>query len=191
MVGRETDGRWITIAFLVVLAIAAFTAHAGALTISSSDTVEVSTKDSKDATTWEKMQAGDVASVTLAKPTTIKLTVTGAMENDKVEPVVQVWPSTSKVVVKPNYAGSEVDVVLVGTDRIEGYYSYGKSATYPWGFYWCIHDINGKPFVVYSEFSGRRVWYNFIGQKSVDELTATLEKGELPDISIIQAAVGA
>jgi hypothetical protein len=105
--------------------------------------------------------------------------------------VVQVWPSTSKVVVKPNYAGSEVDVVLVGTDRIEGYYSYGKSSTYPWGIYWCVHDIGGKPMVVYSEFSGRKVWYTPIGTTTVDSLTAILEKGKLPDISIIQAAVGA
>jgi hypothetical protein len=174
--------------FVVIVVIAAFTAHAAALTISSSDTVEVSTKDSKDATTWEKMQAGDVATVTLAKPTSVKLTITS--EKEKIEPVVQVQPGMD-LVVGADYKASEISVVQVGKDRIEGYYSYGKSSTYPWGFYWCIHDIGGKPFVVYSEFSGRKVWYNFIGQKSVDALTATLERGELPDISIIQAAVGA
>jgi len=189
MAGKAT-GKWLTLAFLALLIFAALTAHAGALTITSSDTVEVSIKDSKDATTWEKMQAGDVASVTLAKPTTVKLTVTGEVEKEKIEPVVQVQPGMD-LVIKADYAASEISVVQIGKDRIEGYYSYGKSSTYPWGFYWCIHDIGGKPFVVYSEFSGQKVWYNYIGQKSVDALTAILERGELPDISIIQAAVGA
>jgi hypothetical protein len=182
--------KWITVVFLVLLFIAALTAHTAALTITTSDTVEISTKDSKDATTWEKMQTGDVASVELAKPTAVKLLITGATEKEQVEPVVQVQPGMD-LVIKADYAASEISVVQIGKDRIEGYYSYGKSSTYPWGFYWCIHDIGGKPFVVYSEFSGQKVWYNYIGQKSVDALTAILERGELPDISIIQAAVGA
>jgi len=181
--------KWITVVFLVLLFIAALTAHTAALTITTSDTVEISTKDSKDATTWEKLQSGDVASVTLAKPTAVKLTITGATEKDKVEPMVLIQPGMD-LVVKANYAGSEVDVVQVGKASIEGYYSYGKSSTYPWGIYWCIHDIGGKPVLVYSEFSGRKVWYAPVGTKTVDALMTTLEKGELPDISIIQAAVG-
>jgi len=184
----ENSRHWVTAAFLVLLFIAALTAHTAALTITTSDTVEISTKDSKDATTWEKMQTGDVASVELVKPTAVKLTITGA-EKEKVEPVVLIQPGMD-LVVKANYEGSEVDVVQVGKASIEGYYSYGKSSLYPWGIYWCIHDIGGKPVLVYSEFSGRKVWYAPIGTKIVDALTTTLEKGELPDISIIQEAVG-
>lgn len=178
---------WVTAAFLVLLVVAALTAHAAALTITSSATVEVATKDVKDATTWEKLQSGDVASVELAKPTTVKLTLTS--EREKVEPVILV-NAGADIVIKADYTGKEVDVVQVSKSSIEGYYSYGKSSTYPWGIYWCVHDIGGKPMLVYSEFSGRRVWYNPIGQKTIDALTASLEKGELPDISIIQAVVG-
>ena len=86
---------------------------------------------------------------------------------------------------------SNTDIVQYSFDYIEGYYTYGKSSTYPWGIYWCIHDIGGKPMLVYAEFSGRKVWYAPVGQKTVDMLTASLDKGELPDISIIHAAVGA
>ena len=178
---------WITGAFLVLLIVAAFTAHAGAITISSKDTVEISTKDTKDATTWEKLESGSVGSVTLTKATSVKLTLT--LEKEKVEPVVQVWPGAD-LVVSANYAGGDADVVQVGKERIEGYYSYGKSTIYPWGFYWCIH-LGEKPMLVYSEFSGKKTWYNPISQKTIDSLNAAIEKGELPDISIIQAAVGA
>lgn len=177
--------RWVVLVVLVAVLVV----HAGALTITSSDTVEVSTKDTKDPTSWEKLQIGDVASTKLTKAQAMKFTITGATEKEKVEPVVQVQPGMA-LVIKANYAGSEVDVVQVGKDSIEGYYSYGKSSTYPWGIYWCIHDVGGKPLLVYSEFSGRKTWYAPIGTKTVESLTATLEKGELPDISIIQAAVG-
>lgn len=187
MAGKAT-GKWLTLAFLALLIFAALTAHAGALTISSSDTVEVATKDSKDATTWEKLEAGSIGSVELAKPTAMRITLTA--EKEKVEPVVQVNPGAD-LVVKANYAGGDIDYVQVGKDKIEGYSTYGKSSTYPWGIYWCIHDIGGKPMLVYAEFSGRKVWYAPVGQKTIDSLTATLEKGEMPDIAIIQAAVGA
>jgi hypothetical protein len=183
------DTRLATGIFLIVVVIAAITAHAGALAISSSDSVEVATKDSKDATTWAKLEDGSIGSVELAKPTAVKLTLTA--EKEKVEPVVQVWPAADSLVVQANYAGGEVDVALVGKSRIEAYYSYGKSSTYPWGIYWCVNDVGGKPMLVYSEFSGRKVWYAPIGQKTVDTLTATLEKGELPGIEIIREAVGA
>lgn len=188
MAGKAT-GKWLTLAFLALLIFAALTAHAGALTITSSDSVEVATKDSKDATTWAKLEGGSIGSVELAKPTAVKITLTA--EKEKVEPVVQVWPAADSLVVQANYAGGEVDVALVGKSRIEAYYSYGKSSTYPWGVYWCVNDIGGKPMLVYSEFAGRKVWYAPVGQKTVDMLTASLDKGELPDISIIHAAVGA
>jgi len=181
--------KWVTLTLVALVLIAALTAHAGALTITSSDTVEVSTKDSKDATTWAKLEDGSIGSVELAKPTAVKLTLTA--EKEKVEPVVQVWPAADSLVVQANYAGGEVDVALVGKSRIEAYYSYGKSSTYPWGIYWCVNDIGGKPVLVYSEFSGRKVWFAPVGQKTIDTLTASLDKGELPDISLILAAVGA
>lgn len=189
MAGKATD-KWVTLGFLMLLFFAALTAHTGALTITSSDTVSVSTKDTKGTTSWTALAAGDIASVELAKPTAVKLTLTSATDaKQKVEPVIQV-NTDADLVVQADYAAKEIRVVQVGKDRIEGYYSYGKSSTYPWGFYWCVH-LGEKPLMVYSEFSGRKVWYNYVGQKTVDTLTATIEKGELPDISIIQAAVGA
>lgn len=184
----KRDERFAVVLLLSLLIIAALTAHAGALTITTSDSVEVATKDSKDATTWAKLEEGSIGSVELAKPTAVKLTLTA--EKEKVEPVVQVWPAADSLVVQANYAGGEVDVALVGKSRIEAYYSYGKSSTYPWGIYWCVNDIGGKPMLVYSEFAGRKVWFAPVGQKTVDTLTTSLEKGELPDLSIIHAAVG-
>ncbi len=181
--------KWVTLTLVALVVIAALTAHVGAIAIVASDSVEVATKDSKDATTWAKLEDGSIGSVELAKPTAVKLTLTA--EKEKVEPVVQVWPAADSLVVQANYAGGEVDVALVGKSRIEAYYSYGKSSTYPWGIYWCVNYIGGKPVLVYSEFSGRKVWFAPVGQKTIDTLTASLDKGELPDISIIQAAVGA
>lgn len=184
MAGKAT-GKWLTLAFLALLIFAALTAHAGALTISSSDSVEVSTKS---VSGWDKLSSGGLSTKTITKAEPVKLTITS--EKEKVEPVVQVNPGAD-LVVKANYAGGDIDYVQVGKDKIEGYSTYGKSSTYPWGIYWCIHDIGGKPMLVYAEFSGRKVWYAPVGQKTIGALTASLEKGELPDISIIQAAVGA
>lgn len=193
MAGKAT-GKWLTLAFLALLIFAALTAHAGALTISSSDSVEVSTKS---VSGWDKLSSGDLSTKTITKAEPVKLTITSEKEKvepvvqkEKVEPVVQVNPGAD-LVVKANYAGGDIDYVQVGKDKIEGYSTYGKSSTYPWGIYWCIHDIGGKPMLVYAEFSGRKVWYAPVGQKTIDSLTATLEKGEMPDIAIIQAAVGA
>ena len=185
MAGKAT-GKWLTLAFLALIAIAALTAHAGALTITSSDSVEVSTKS---VSGWDKLSSGDLSAKTITKAEPVKLTITS--EKEKVEPVVQVWPDADRVVVKANYAGGDVEYVQASKDKIEGYSTYGKSSTYPWGIYWCIHDIGGKPMLVYAEFSGRKVWYAPVEQKTIDTLIATLDKGELPDITIIQAAVGA
>lgn len=177
--------KWILVAFLTLLLFAALTAHAGALTISSSDTVELSTKG---ASGWDKLSSGDLSTKAITKAEPVKITLTSGKE--KVEPIIQMNPGAD-LVISANYAGGDVDVVQVGKDRIEGYYTYGKSSTYPWGIYWCVNDIGGKPMLVYSEFSKRSVWYAPIGQKTIDGLVASLGKGELPDISIIQAAVGA
>lgn len=180
--------KWILIAGLTLLIFAALTAHASALTISSKDTVSIAAKDSKDATTWNSLASGDVGSYTLSKVSTLKFILTS--EKEKVEPVVQVWPS-SDIVIKANYAGGDAQIVQVGKDKIEGYYTYGKSGAYPWGIYWCVSDINGKPMLVYAEFSKRSVWYAPIGSETVESLMAALNKGELPDISIITKVVGA
>ena len=182
------DTRLVTGIFLAVIIIAALTAHAGAIMISSTDTVSIATKDSKDATTWNSLASGDVGSYTLSKVSTLKFILTS--EKEKVEPVVQVWPS-SDIVIKANYAGGDAQIVQVGKDRIEGYYTYGKSNTYPWAIYWCIHDLNGKPVIVFSEFSKRSVWYSPISSDKVDEITVILNKGEIPDITLVQKAAGA
>lgn len=182
------DTKLITGVFLLVVVIAALTAHAGAITISSKDNVSIATKEAKDATTWNNLASGDLGSYTLSKVSSLKFILTS--EKEKVEPVVQVWPG-SDLIVSANYVGGDADIVQVGKDRIEGYYTYGKSSAYPWGIYWSIHDINGKPVLVYSEFSGKKTWYNPISQKTIDSLNAAIERGELPDISIVQAAVGA
>lgn len=184
MAGKAT-GKWLTLAFLALLIFAALTAHAGALTISSSDSVEVSTKS---VSGWDKLASGDISAKTVTRAEPVKLTLTN--EKEKLEPVVQVNPGAD-LVVKANYAGGDVDLVQVAKDKIEGYSTYGKSSSHPWGIYWCIHDIGGKPMLVYAEFSGRKVWYAPVGKKTIDSLTATLDKGELPDITVIQAAVGA
>lgn len=176
---------WITGAFLVLLIVAAFTAHAGALTITTSDTVELSTKG---ASGWDKLSSGDLSTKAITKAEPVKITLTSGKE--KVEPIIQMNPGAD-LVISANYVGGDVDVVQVGKDRIEGYYTYGKSNTYPWGIYWCIHDIGGKPMIVFSEFSKRSVWYSPISSNSVEEIAAILNKGTIPDISIIQAAVGA
>ena len=182
------DTKLATGIFLALLIIAAFTAHAGALTISSTDTVSISTKDSKGATNWNSLASGDVGSYTLSKVSTLKFILTS--EKERVEPVVQVWPS-SDIVIKANYAGGDTQTVQYDKNKIEGYYSYGKSSTYPWGIYWCIHDLNGKPVIVFSEFSKRSVWFSPISSDNIEEITAILNKGEIPDISLIQKAVGA
>lgn len=182
------DTRLATGLFLIVIIFAAFTAHAGAITISSTDTVSIATKDSKDATTWNSLASGDVGSYTLSKVSTLKFILTS--EKEKVEPVVQVWPS-SDIVIKANYAGGDAQIVQVGKDKIEAYYTYGKSSTYPWGVYWSIHDLNGKPMIVFSEFSKRSVWFSPISSEQVDEITAILNKGEIPDVTLVQKAVGA
>lgn len=184
MAGKAT-GKWLTLAFLALLIIAALTAHAGALTITSSDTVEVSTKG---AIGWDTLKSGDISAKTVARAEPVKLTLTN--EKNKVEPVVQVTPGAD-LVVRANYAGGTVDYVQMSKDTIEGYSTYGRSSVYPWGIYWCVHDVGGKPMLVYAEFSGRKVWCVPVGQKVIDALTATLEKGEIPDIFIIQMAVGA
>jgi len=174
---------WITVGFLVVVIFAAFTAHVGAITISSKDTVEISTKS---ASGWDKLSSGDLSAKTITNAEPVKITITSGKE--KVEPILQLNPSAS-LVVKANYQGKEISIVQASKTRIEGYYSYGKSITYPWGFYWCVH-LGEKPMLIYSEFSGKKTWYNPISQKTIDSLNTAIEKGELPDISIIQAAVG-
>lgn len=178
------DTKLITWIFVVIVIIAAFTAHAAALTISTSDTVEISTKS---GTGWDKLSSGDLSAKTITKAEPVKLTLTS--EKEKLEPVLQINPDAS-LLVKANYQGKEISIVQASKTRIEGYYSYGKSTTYPWGFYWCVH-LGEKPMLIYSEFSKRSTWYNPISQKTIDSLNAAIEKGELPDISIIQAAVGA
>ena len=182
------DTKIATGIFLIVLIVAAFTAHAGALTITSKDTVTIATKDVKDATTWNSLASGDVESYTLSKVSTLKFILTS--EKERVEPVVQVWPS-SDIVIKANYAGGDTQTVQYDKNKIEGYYSYGKSSRYPWGIYWCIHDLNGKPMIVFSEFSKRSVWFSPISSEQVSEITAILNKGEIPDITLVQKAAGA
>lgn len=185
------DTRLATGLFLIILIIAAFTAHAGALTITSKDTVSIATKDAKDATSWQKLESGDVATIAFTKPEAVKLTLSSAVdEKQKVEPVVQINPGAS-LVMEGNYAGGDAEIVQVGKDKIEGYYSYGKSSTYPWGIYWCIHDVGGKPVIVFSEFSKRSVWYSPISSDKVEEIAAILNKGDIPDIKMIQEAAGA
>lgn len=145
-------------------------ANVGAVSVFSN--VDVSVSDMSDNTV-----SGDVY-----KTQTLKITF------DKSKDIFyQVMPHTTIVSDIKN----DVNIVQITSNTMEGYYSYGKSSAYPWGIYWCIHDIGGKPTMVYSEFSGRKVWYASIGQKTVDTLMVSLEKGELPDISIIHAAVGA
>jgi hypothetical protein len=182
------DTRLATGIFLALLIIAAFTAHAGALTVTSKDSVSISIKDSKDATAWNTLASGDMGSYTLSKVSTLKFILTS--EKEKVEPVVQVWPS-SDIVIKANYAGGDAQIVQVGKGKIEGYYSYGKSSAYPWGIYWCIHDVGGKPVIIFSEFSKRSVWYSPVSSDTVEEIAAILNKGDIPDITLIQKAAGA
>lgn len=176
---------WITGAFLVLLIVAAFTAHAGALTITTSDTVELSTKG---ASGWDKLSSGDLSTKAITKAEPVKITLTSGKE--KVEPIIQMNPGAD-LVISANYVGGDVDVVQVGKDKIEGYYSYGKSSAYPWGIYWCIHDIGGKPMIVFSEFSKRSVWYSPISSDKAEEIAAILNKGDIPDITLIQEAAGA
>lgn len=187
MAGKAT-GKWLTLAFLALLIFAALTAHAAALTISSKDTVEIAMLVDMNKTNWEKMETGDIADVRIDKPTIAKITLTS--EKQKIEPVVQINPGAS-LVVSANYAGGDADIVQVGKDKIEGYYSYGKSSTYPWGIYWCIHDVGGKPMIVFSEFSKRSVWYSPISSDQVEEITGILNNGEIPDVITIQKAAGA
>lgn len=180
--------KWILILFLTLMIFAALTAHATAITITSKDNVSIETKDAKDATTWEKIESGSIGSVTLAKATSVKLTLTN--EKEKIEPVIQLNPGAD-ILVSANYQGGDANIVQVGKGRIEGYYTYGKSSHYPWGIYWCINDINGKPVLILSEFSKRSVWYAPISSESVEEIRAILNKGEMPDISLLQKVVGA
>lgn len=188
MADEKNGSKIWTALFILVVIFAALTAQAGAITITSKDTVAISTKDAKDATTWEKLEAGSVGSVTLSKPTTAKLTLTSGKE--KVEPVVQLNPGAD-LVVSANYAGGDADIVQVGKDRIEGYYTYGKSSAYPWGIYWSIYDVSGKPILILSEFSKRSVWYAPISSENVEEIQGILGNGEMPDISLLQKVVGA
>lgn len=182
------DTRLATGLFLIVLIIAAFTAHAGALTISSKDTVSIATKDAKDTNTWNNLASGDITSVKFTEPKAVKLSISS--DKEKIEPVILLNPD-SDLVVQANYAGGDAQIVQVGKDKIEGYYSYGKSSAYPWGVYWCIHEVGGKPVIVFSEFSKRSVWFSPISSDKVGEITATLNKGELPDIILLQEAAGA
>ena len=184
------DTKLITGIFMIVVVIAAFTAHAGALTITSKDTVSIATKSMINPTTWIDLAQGDIAKVSITSAQTVKISMVGALKDQKVEPIVQVNPGAS-LVVEANYAGGDAEIVQVGKDKIEGYYSYGKSSTYPWGIYWCIHDIGGKPMIVFSEFSKRSVWYSPISPEQVEEITAILNKGEIPDITLVQKAAGA
>jgi hypothetical protein len=184
------DTRLATGIFLALLIFAAFTAHAGALTISSKDTVNIATKDAKDAVTWVDLSQGDIASVSFTSAQTVKISVVGALKDQKIEPVVQINPGAS-LVVSANYAGGDAQIVQVGKNKIEGYYSYGKSSTYPWGIYWCIHDVGGKPVIIFSEFSKRSVWYSPVSSDTVEEIAAILNKGDIPDITLIQKAAGA
>ena len=178
---------WITGAFLVLLIVAAFTAHAGAITISSKDNVSIATKEAKDATTWVSMEQGDIASVSFTAHQTVKILL--SLGKEKVEPIVQINPGAD-LVVSANYAGGDADIVQVGKERIEGYYSYGKSSTYPWGIYWAINDIGGKPMLVYAEFSKRSTYYIPISYDSVAELKGQIEKGEIPSLVTVQKVVG-
>ena len=185
------DTRLATGLFLIILIIAAFTAHAGALTISSKDAVNIATKDAKDSTAWQKLEIGGIAGMAFTEPEAVRITLTStADEKQKIEPIVQLNPGAS-LVVEGNYAGGDAQIVQVGKDKIEGYYSYGKSSAYPWGVYWCIHDLNGKPMIVFSEFSKRSVWFSPISSDKVDEIAGILNKGEVPDIAMIQQAAGA
>jgi hypothetical protein len=176
--------KWVTVGFFSLLILAALTAHGGALSITSSDTVGLSTRAGD---TWSKLESGDIAGTALMVPTAVKLTV--SQEKETLEPIIQILPGAD-LVVAADYSGRTVDVVQVRSDRIEGYYSYGKSNTYPWGFYWCVYDLKGKPFVVYSEFSTRSVWYNYISAENVGKLNDAINMGACPDIGIIQRMVG-
>jgi hypothetical protein len=185
------DTKLATGIFLALLIIAAFTAHAGALTVTSKDTVDISILIDMNKSSWEKMESGDVATVEIAKPTTAKISLSSVVDaKKKVEPVVQINPGAS-LVVEANYAGGDAQFVQVGKNKIEGYYSYGKSSAYPWGIYWCIHDVGGKPMIVFSEFSKRSVWYSPVSSDTVEEIAAILNKGDIPDITLIQKAAGA
>ena len=175
--------------FFLIICLSVLVICTSALTITSVDTVDVSTKDSKNSTSWDKVESGNLVDLNILKPTSVKLTVSDSLAKEKVEPIIQV-SSDSDILVKADEKYETVNIIISDKSRIEGYYTYGKNNTYPWGIYWCIHNIGEKPILVYSEFSGRKVWYAPVGTKAVESLTATLEKGELPDISIIQEAVG-
>jgi hypothetical protein len=186
----KKQDRFVHVLFLSVVVIAAITAHAGALTITTKDTVSIATKSMINPTTWVDLAQGDIAGVSFTAAQTVKIGLVGALKDQKVEPIVQINPGAS-LVVSANHAGGDAEIVQVGKDKIEGYYSYGKSSTYPWGIYWCIHDIGGKPMIVFSEFSKRSVWYSPISSDKAEEIAAILNKGDIPDITLIQEAAGA
>jgi hypothetical protein len=60
----EYRRHWVTAAFLALLIIAALTAHTAALTITTSDTVELSTKGESG---WDKLSSGDLSTKTITK----------------------------------------------------------------------------------------------------------------------------
>lgn len=45
--------------------------------------------------------------------------------------------------------------------------------------------------IVFSEFSKRSVWYSPISSDKAEEIAAILNKGDIPDITLIQEAAGA
>jgi (2Fe-2S) ferredoxin len=45
--------------------------------------------------------------------------------------------------------------------------------------------------IIFSEFSKRSVWYSPVSSDTVEEIAAILNKGDIPDITMIQKAAGA
>lgn len=162
--------------FALIILVVIF-AHVGAFNIFSADKEDISILVDANKFTWEKIRDDSIVS----KVSSVKLS------DNK---ILQVSPD-SKLYISKDTDKNTVSYANKFSDRIEGYYSYGKSSAYPWGIYWCIHDLNGKPMIVFSEFSKRSVWFSPISSDKVGEITATLNKGELPDIILLQEAAGA
>lgn len=132
---------------------------------------EVQIKD-----TYDKVVSGDISGIT-----TLKLSLSGSEKTYQY--------NAGNTVVIDATDEKDIHTAQVSPNRIEGYYTYAKSNSYPWGVYWCIHNYNAKPVLVYSEFSGRKVWYAPISTATVEKILADVEGGNIPDILTIQKVV--
>lgn len=100
---------------------------------------------------------------------------------------VQVLPYVD-IVANVNQGDKTISFVQYKKGYYEGYYSYGRSSSFPWGIYWRIET---KDYLfIYADFQKRSTYVIPIGKEQFEKVFYTpISSGKLPSVIDVQGLI--